>query len=96
MMTATPAPSTPGPVKPAMGDDEGGETEIGLGLAAAGREEQQIGDLAVGVLAIGKPAMLRRMKASWNGRHSGVGCARGSPVAPALRRRAAMATARFM
>ena len=32
---------------PAMRDRPGGEAEIGLGLAAAGREEQQIDDLAV-------------------------------------------------
>ena len=37
-----------------MGDREGREAEIGLGLAAAGREEQQVGDLAIGMLAIGK------------------------------------------
>ena len=34
---------------PAMRDRPGGEAEIGLGLAAAGREEQQIDDLAVGM-----------------------------------------------
>ena len=60
MITATPAPSTPEPRQPAMGDDEGREAEIGLGLAAAGREEQQIGGLAVGMLAIGKPGEIEQ------------------------------------
>ncbi len=36
------------------------------------------------------------MKASWNGRQAGARCAAGSPCGPALRRRAARATARFM
>jgi hypothetical protein len=40
--------------------------------------------------------MFRRMKANWNGRHAGGGSAAGSPDAPAVRRRAALATARFM
>src|SRR5215472_787953 len=35
-----------------MGDREGGEAEIGLGLAAARREEQQIDDLAVGMCLV--------------------------------------------
>ncbi len=37
-----------------MGDHERRKAEIGLGLAAAGREEQQVSNLAIGMLAIGK------------------------------------------
>ena len=37
-----------------MGDHERRKAEIGLGLAAAGREEQQVSDLAICVLAVGK------------------------------------------
>ena len=48
------------PGEPAVRDDEGCETEIGLGLAAAGREEQQVGNLAVGMLAIGKPGNVEK------------------------------------
>src|ERR1035437_9963614 len=38
-----------------MGNNERRKAEIGLGLAAAGGEEQQVRDLSVCVLAIGKP-----------------------------------------
>src|SRR5262249_21667309 len=38
----------------AMCYHEGCEAEISLGLAAAGREEQEIGNFGIGVLAIGK------------------------------------------
>ena len=44
----------PRPGQPPVGDDEGGEAEIGLGLAAARREEQQVGDLAVRVGSVGQ------------------------------------------
>ena len=37
-----------------MGDGEGGEAQIGLGLAAAGREEQEIDQLAIGVRLLGE------------------------------------------
>ena len=37
-----------------MGDHERRKAEIGLGLAAAGREEQQVRNLAICMLAIGK------------------------------------------
>ncbi len=40
--------------QPPMRDHERREAEIGLGLAAAGREEQQVGSLAVGMRAIEK------------------------------------------
>ena len=43
-----------GIVEPAPGDGEGGEAEIGLGLAAAGREEQQIDDRPVGMSRVGE------------------------------------------
>ena len=54
MSTVTPAPSRPGLAQAAQRDREGGEAEIGLGLAAAGREEQQVDDLAVRMRRIGQ------------------------------------------
>ena len=48
MMTVTPAPSIAGR-QPPMSDGEGCEPEIGLGLAAAGGEEQQVHGLAIWV-----------------------------------------------
>ena len=85
MITLTPAPSTPGCAQPAKRDREGGEAEIGLGLAAAGREEQQVDDLALRVGAVRSgPHRLSRMNASWNGRQAGWRSAAGSPLAPAI------------
>ena len=43
-----------GIVEPAAGDGEGGEAEVGFGLAAAGREEQQVDDRSVGVRRLGE------------------------------------------
>ena len=45
-----------------MGDDEGGETEIGFRLAATGREKQQIRDLPIRVPPIGEPREVQKDK----------------------------------
>ena len=79
-----------------MRDDEGGEAEIGLGLAAAGREEQEVGDLAVGVGLVGQAGEVEQDEGELERAPLRLVCAAGSPVAPASRRRAAVATARFM
>ena len=60
-----------GMAQPAQHDRERGEAEVGLGLAAAGREEQQVDDLAVGSRGSASPGRLSRMNASWNGRQLG-------------------------
>ncbi|MBL8235622.1 MAG: glycosyltransferase family 4 protein, partial [Bryobacterales bacterium] len=50
-----PRPQHTGVAEPAQRNDEGGEAEIGLGLAAARREEQQIGDFSVRMATVDQP-----------------------------------------
>jgi hypothetical protein len=60
-----------GVTQAAQDQGEGGEAEVGLGLAAAGREEQEVDDAAIAVRGVDDAGRLSRMKASWNGRQRG-------------------------
>jgi hypothetical protein len=46
--------------EPAIGDGEGGEAQKGLGLAAAGREEEQIDQLAISVRLLGDAVEIKQ------------------------------------
>ena len=55
------------PLQTADGHGVGGHAQIGFGLAAAGREPEQIGQLAaIFVVRSVRPTRLRSMNASWN------------------------------
>ena len=97
MITATPAPSTPARASRRWAITNAARPEIGLGLAAAGREEQQVSNLAIGVRSIDQAGEVEQDEGELERPPLRlIDEPAGSPVAPALRRRAAMATARFM
>jgi hypothetical protein len=74
----------------APNQDEGGEAEISLGLAAASREKQEIDRLAIIVLGRHEAPKFHRMKASRNGYQRGSSPGR----AERLRRRCLKALSR--
>ncbi len=57
-----PAEASPGSRRRRQHEGEGGQAEVGLGLAAAGREEEQVDDLAVGVRGVGDPAQVHQQE----------------------------------
>ena len=54
------APGRLGMAQAAQHHREGREPEVGLGLAAAGREEEEVDGLAVGVARVGDPREVQR------------------------------------
>ena len=65
--------------KAAQYEGEGGKPEIGFGLAAAGREEQEVDEVALDMSRIGDPAQI----------HEDVGELEGTPYGRGRRRRGA-------
>jgi len=69
-------PEQPGRTQPPERDREGGQAQIRLGLAAAGREEEQVGHVAVGMRAVRHGGQVEEQEGELEETPAGYGIAR--------------------